>query len=211
MQTRLQTMQTQQMQRTPAAVTYVSRKSGMPATQGTTTATGYTYGKAASAFKVKAQAKAKARAKTKTYPKLFQGVPVQPPQQPVQAFEVPDGVDGKGAAWTPEQMADAKANAEDLFAFGLREDQTRQVRVNLFGGTVGVDLREFFPAQYDGPNVTVGQMLPTNRGFRLRPDEWELLKSVSGDIDAALSSVIGPPPPVLPVPEIVNLNGAPRE
>src|SRR6516165_8315380 len=86
MQTRLQTMQTQQMQRTPAAVTYVSRKSGMPATQGTTTATGYTYGKAASAFKVKAQAKAKARAKTKTYPKLFQGVPVQPPQQPVQAF-----------------------------------------------------------------------------------------------------------------------------
>lgn len=61
-------------------------------------------------------------------------------------------------------------------------------------GTIGVDLREFFPAQFSSPTVQAGQMLPSGRGFRLRPDEWEALKAVSGDIDAALHSVIGAPP-----------------
>jgi hypothetical protein len=59
----------------------------------------------------------------------------------------------------------------------------------LLGSTVGIDLREFFEGKFGDVK---GQWLPSGRGFRLRLEEWEALKTVSGNIDEAIKIMMQP-------------------
>lgn len=112
----------------------------------------------------------------------------QPSAQPPypQAGDESTDDSPRSSGWTPEQLADAKANSQEFFDAPLNEAGSRRVRVTTFGSTVGIDLREFFEGQYGDLK---GQWLPSGRGFRLRIDEWEALKAVSGHIDEALGII----------------------
>lgn len=110
----------------------------------------------------------------------------QQQQQPQPVDESTDDP-SRSSGWTPEQLAEAKATSQEFFDAPLNEVGNRRVRVTTFGATIGIDLREFFQGQYGDLQ---GQWLPSGRGFRLRVDEWEALKAISGNIDEALHIVM---------------------
>lgn len=139
-------------------------------------------------------------------PRAMPPPPTRPPQHPSQSHSSPakapiparaapvataaaaeqpmaEAKAGQGRSWSDDQMQQARQTAVDLFDAPLSDSGKHRVRVTWFGGTVGVDLRDFFLGQY---GELKDKWLPGKKGIRLRPDEWAALKAVSGDVDAAL-------------------------
>lgn len=115
---------------------------------------------------------------------FYQQQQVQPQQQVQQQPQPQQQQDSK--QWTEEQFQEARANSQDLYDAPLNATGTRRARITQFGDSVGVDIREFMVGKF---GELRGQALPTHKGIRLRIDEWEQLKAVSGEIDQGLRAV----------------------
>lgn len=120
---------------------------------------------------------------------------VAAPAYPSMTPSTPASAPAQSLSWTSEQLEDAKKKSIEYLDQPLNDTGSHRVRVNTFGSAgIGIDLREFMQGQFGD---ATGKWLPSKKGFRLRPQEWEMLKAVSGDIDHALAKAgyVPPPPP----------------
>ncbi|XP_053154265.1 activated RNA polymerase II transcriptional coactivator p15-like [Hemicordylus capensis] len=75
----------------------------------------------------------------------------------------------------PAKSSKQDDTQEDMFQIG----KLRYVCVSLFKGKVLVDLREFYMDK-------AGDMKPGRKGISLAVDQWQSLKAIIPDIDAAI-------------------------
>ncbi len=69
-----------------------------------------------------------------------------------------------------------KEKDEDKHSWTL--DKTRRVKINQFKGRTYVDIREYYEKN--------GDLLPGKKGISLSTSQWQKLKTLIADIDAAV-------------------------